>query len=464
MALPDARSSWETKLANPWLQAIICILGFAACLIAFWPGFMSADSIDQYAQAKSGVYQDWHPPLMSLVWSRLLFFSDGPAPMLVLHLGLIWLALWLLARRFSSNPHATWLFPLVGLLPWIVNFEGVIWKDVGLASSWLLAVALIAHKPKQRVLQVAIGLLIFYGIAVRHNAIFGAPPLVFLFLRDGIGLTSSNLRVAVYAVALSLGFVGASSLVNASIGARRLYPVSALMIDDLHNVSVRTGRNFLPATLRVDAELIEKCRDAHMAVVNCYQRKGWVRGDTAVAPGHFRGFVSSDDEYAEVRARWLQTLKREPAVYLKTRLSSFASLMGRDAPYYYWQAGTSKNNLGMTQTPNVLTRALEAGVRVTAMRTPIFMMPYFWTLLGLILVGVAKLRKESDGRPLVLALLTSAVLYTVAYLPITAAADFRYVYWSVVATNVALAILLVGWGRRGAGLFHRRNAHSFNQL
>jgi hypothetical protein len=200
-----------------------------------------------------------------------------------------------------------------------------------------------------------------------------------------------------------------------------------------------------------------------MAVVFCYQRNGWVRGDTATAPGHFRGFVSSDSEYGEVRARWLQTLKREPTVYLKTRLSSFASLMGRDGPYFYWQPGTVKNNLRMTQSPNVLTRALEAGVRFTATRTPIFMTPYFWTLLGLILIGVATLSKESDGRPLVLALLTSAVLYTLAYLPITASADFRYVYWSVVATNVALAILLVGWERRGAGLLHRRNAQSFNQ-
>jgi hypothetical protein len=235
------------------------------------------------------------------------------------------------------------------------------------------------------------------------------------------------------------------------------------MIDDLHNVSVQTGRNLLPATLRVDAALMEKCRDVHMAVVFCYQRKGWVRGDTAVAPGHFRGFVSSEDEYAEVRTRWVQTVKSEPAVYLRTRLSSFASLMGRDAPYFYWQRGTAKNNLGMTETPNVLTRALEAAVRATAIRAPIFMTPYFWTLLGMILVVVATLRKESDGRPLVLALVTSAVLYTLAYLPITAAADFRYVYWSVVATNIAFAILLVGWGRRGNGLPHRRNAHSFKQ-
>jgi len=310
MVLRDARSSWEACLANPWLQGLPCILGFIGCLIAFWPGFMSGDSLDQLAQARNGVYQDWHPPLMSAVWSRLLLFSNGPAPMLVLHVGFIWLALWLLVRRFASNRHAIWVFPLVGLLPWVSNFEGVIWKDVGLASSWLLAVALIAHKPRQRILQIGIAALLFYGIAVRHNAIFGAPPLVFLFLRYGIGLTTGNLRVGVYAVAMSLGFVVAGSLVNASIEARRLYPVTALMIDDIHNVSVQTGRNLFPGMLVIDGKLIEACRTEQMAVVFCYQRNGWVRGDTAVAPGQFRGFVTSDDEYSEIRGRWLQTGSR----------------------------------------------------------------------------------------------------------------------------------------------------------
>ena len=415
---------------------------------------MSEDSLDQYAQATRGVYHDWHPPIMSFVWSRLLLFADGPQPMLVLHAALMWLALGLLARRFSSSPYATWVFFVVGLLPWIANFEGVIWKDVGLAASWLLAAALIGLESKRRILLIAIGAALFYGVAVRYNAIIGAPPLVFLFLRRVVGLRSSNLRVLMYAIALSLGFVAVGSLVTASLGARRVHPVSQVMIDDLHAMSVKTGRNLFPPALGIDATLIEKCHDKRTSLVWCYQGAGWAHGDPADAVGPFRGFLSGD-EYVELCGRWLQTVTREPTVYLRTRLSSFRALMrGSDPPFYYWQPGTTINKLGITQTPNVLTRALEATVRVTARRMPIVLKPYFWTLLALILIVVATRKKESDGRALVLALLSSAVLYTFAYLAISTAADFRLVYWPVVATNVALAILLVGG--RGAGERERR--------
>jgi hypothetical protein len=166
-----------------------------------------------------------------------------------------------------------------------------------------------------------------------------------------------------------------------------------------------------------------------------------------------------------VRARWLETLEREPSVYLRTRLSSFGSLMRlKEPPFFYWQPGTSKNDLGVTQSPNLFTRMLEAGVLVTARRAPILMKPYFWALLAIVLITVAAARKGSDGQPLALALLTSAALYTFAYLPITASADFRYVYWSVMATNVAMAILLVGGSpENSTEPSHRRKAHSFKQ-
>jgi hypothetical protein len=443
MAIPDVRSSSEAKAPTPLEQAPIYLLGFAVCVIAFWPGFLSADSLDQYAQAKLGIYHDWHPPLMSFVWSRLLIFADGPQPMLLLHVGFMWLALWLLATRFAKTWRATLIFFVVGLLPWLANFEGVIWKDVSLATSWLLAIALLSTKSPGRFVTAATGLLLFYGIAVRHNAIFGAPPLIFLFLRYGIGIARTNVRTMVFAIALSLGFAAANAFAIAMIGARHVNPSGQIMIDDLHSMSVRTGTDLFPPSVDVDSTLIGKCRGDQVSIVFCYQRNGWSHGDTAAGFGHFHGFLSSD-EYAALRTQWLVAVARHPTVYARSRLSSFRGLMrGSDPPFLYWQSGTLQNSLGITEAPNVLTRALDRAVHVTATRLPIVMKPYFWTLLALLVLAMA-VKTRSEGQPFVIGLLSSALLYTFAYLPITTAFDFRFAYWPVVATNVAIAIFLVG--------------------
>jgi hypothetical protein len=435
--------------SRKWRAAVLCLVGFGFCAAAFWPGFMSADSVDQFAQATNGAYQDWHPPLMAFVWSRVLFLSRGPAPMLLMHLAFIWLGLWLLAAHLSSSRYAWWALPMVGILPWIVNFEGVIWKDTGLAASWLLAIALMTLRPRRRVVQVGIALLMFYGIGVRHNAIFGAPPMVFLFLRYALGWHRSNSRTAVYALAGCVGFLLVGAAVKSAIGPRRTYPASALMIDDLHNISIRTGQNLLPARLQVTSELIDKCMSERAAVVFCYQRFGWVRGDTTTRPGEFHGFLANDAEYKEVRARWINVLEDHRADYFATRLASFAWFMRiHGEPFFYWQQGTAPNPYGITQNSNLLTRVIARAVQITATRAGFLMKPYFWTVVSLLLGVFVFVRKDLSERPVVLALLSSASLYSLAYLPLTASADFRYVYWSLVATTVAVAMLLTGLDQR----------------
>src|SRR5262245_1727975 len=48
----------------PWLG---CVLAGGLPWAVFSPALMSDDSIDQYEQAVTGRYHDWHPPVMSLV-------------------------------------------------------------------------------------------------------------------------------------------------------------------------------------------------------------------------------------------------------------------------------------------------------------------------------------------------------------------------------------------------------------
>ncbi|UUZ52760.1 hypothetical protein LP419_26560 [Massilia sp. H-1] len=82
---------------------------------------MSPDSFMQFEQARTLRFTDWHPPLMSALWSLLDRFSPGPGPMLLFQLSLLWLGLGLWCWHYRQRPLA-WLLPLIGLLPWVLNF------------------------------------------------------------------------------------------------------------------------------------------------------------------------------------------------------------------------------------------------------------------------------------------------------------------------------------------------------
>lgn len=54
----------------------LCLVGLL--LSAYWPGSMMWDSFEQYRQAVSHKYEDWHPPYygMGLSWSIFLIIRS----------------------------------------------------------------------------------------------------------------------------------------------------------------------------------------------------------------------------------------------------------------------------------------------------------------------------------------------------------------------------------------------------
>jgi len=70
-----------------------------------------------------------------------------------------------------------------------------------------------------------------------------------------------------------------------------------------------------------------------------------------------------------------------------------------------------------------------------------------WLAIGaclLALLASADLGQRPAGREAALALVTSGLLYTCAYLVVGVATDLRYQFWSMVATFTALVISLSG--------------------
>jgi hypothetical protein len=109
-------------------------LAFGVVAIATAPGIYSPDSLNQLLQAQRGVYSDGHPPIMAGLWSLLLRVSGTAETLYWVHLGLLLSAfvMFALAFRRSELHGAVWLLLPTACNPAILNFIGVLWKDVGL--------------------------------------------------------------------------------------------------------------------------------------------------------------------------------------------------------------------------------------------------------------------------------------------------------------------------------------------
>lgn len=420
--------------------AVIALAGLILSRDAFFPGFMSYDSFTQFGQSRSLQFDDWHPPLMSWLWSLLNRVSRGPEGMLHFHLALLWSGLLLWLWEYRARPLA-WLLPLIGLLPWVLNFAGVLWKDAGMAFALLLLAAL-ASGPATRLRMAAAGLLFFYAVNLRYNAMFAAlPVLVLLLLRWWPSLSPLRLigtALGALVLALGLGSIFSYQL----IGAERTRPANFMMVDDLSYLSLKEKRSLLPG---VSLERVQACTLQDISQTRLLARSFCLK--------HTAREGDPDLLKADLRTPWLDAVTRNPFAYLEFRLGAFAFLLRSpaDEPYAIWQGGVEENRMGVIQRRGTATELAERAVARTAEALPFLFKPYWWLCAATLLLAVSTTLADTGTRRSAQALLASSVLYILGYVPITPMADFRYVYWSVIATTLAAVLLVVDWPSAARG-------------
>jgi hypothetical protein len=143
-----------------------------------WPGMLSPDSQTQYAMALSGLYNDHHPPLMSLVWGCLNQIIPGSGMMFLLHLALLYGAIFYLINSVNLSV-SRFIFCLFPLIPQIFFYCNTICKDVGFAFSFLFVASylscLTSGKGRINWHQTIILLIILlYGTSVKFQAQYSA--------------------------------------------------------------------------------------------------------------------------------------------------------------------------------------------------------------------------------------------------------------------------------------------------
>jgi hypothetical protein len=414
-------------------QALIALVGFIVSVRMNYPGLMSNDSVAQYSQALSFAFNDWAPPIMAFIWGLTNDWIPGPLGMLLLFCSLYWGGLLLLSLSIArtAKPVSIGLL-LLGFAPFAIGSVGTIWKDVFHAVITLFAVGLISFAERNGALRrsvsaVAIVLLLIAAMA-RFNALAALPPLLWL----AIGRPRlNNWKIPTGLAVLSLLVLPLSSSLSYSLlRAEHSGVYSSLLIYDLGGITNATGVNVFGQSFAPEEEkqLKSTCYDTI-----AWDSYAWGRCAFVMPALKASGLWASDP----LVQSWIKAIKTYPAAYAKHRLAHWWQLMWH--PQALLIADMQKNPWGFEFHKSSLRRLLE---RVTEnMENWVFYKPGFWLFLAIALIPVAARYGSGRSRDIVIALNLSSILYLVSYLPLGVATDFRYAYWSILATWLSLPFL-----------------------
>lgn len=425
----------KDKIIGNW-PVLLCVLFFCINVFACYPGFVSPDTIDQYQQALTGMYDDWHPPIMALLWHCFMFVQKGTGPMLLFQLALLWTACGVLISCFRN--HAVKLLVVVFCCsPVVQNFAGYIVKDVHMAFAWLLATAMILRAIAQdrklsKVETAAVLALLLYGTWVRINALPGVLPLIYLLVRQQFPFQLEWKRIGLSVATCFSLFLVIVGIQNLVIQPEKTHPENKLFLQDLSGIFVHTNQNVFPAFLYENPDFDTS-----------FIRKNFT---TATFDDIWEKNVFYEDDSAAVLKRgWLTAVKQHFPVYLQNRFDGFLYFLRIKkrpgiALTYYWYFSTP-NDYQFTVRRNRLLDAMENTIKLQA--DFVYMKPWFWLLLNVLLFPLAFLMKGNRMQVPFLALLVSPLFYLLPqFFIFQIDTDFRYFYWNCVACSLAAIMLL----------------------
>ncbi len=418
---------------------MLVIALFALNVVLHYPGTMSNDSINQYAEAISGRYTDWHPPVMAWLWSVLRLAGDGPAPFLLLHLTLYWLGFGLLAdgMRRAHHPRLGLLIALAGAFPPFLYLNAGVVKDVSMVSSWLAGIGLMFWFRAQGrriplLVAVAVAALMLYGTLVRNNALFAVGPLLLYALAPAHWLRS--LRLMAGAIVIAVVAIPLTQQTNRLLfHAQGLDPVHSLFLYDLMGIAVHEH----------DPQLLEP--RATMSATDlkaCYTPYWW---DSLSPWGRCASRVHRPDtSHATIGEglplQWAKTIAEHPRAYAIHRLKHFNSSVLFAVPPKHIRL-TPEYQTGDPAFPP-MEIVTERDIKFDLLRKNPFIWPVTWLVWGAFLLAFLARQPATHSVLLARALIVSALGYSLAYLVVGVATDMRYHYWTLIAMLVATLLAM----------------------
>jgi len=425
---------WSAVLAEDASRSRLLRIGvvvWSAALFAIYqPGLMSADSLDQYGQGLQGVYNDIHPPLGS--WLLGLSGKLMGSPMLVLGAQLLALAACMAALvRSPDKNKGRWGIVVMALFlftPTTWALAVILWKDVMTATVLLGAVAALHYR------RPAIALvLLMAGVAFRHNALIAAVPLAIPTIGQLCPKQWGWFRKSQALAVVVVGLVMAPSVVSRALNSNRAWAAGQLLVFDLAGVYTKKPElvsNSLLARETSSGEIARLYSPLHV-----WPLFGGAEGARPIS------FSSLHERRPELIAEWGRVIREHPRAWMQHRLASFVNLVGATSSHVFYPF-----HLDIDPNPFQLRVSSEGWLFQTLHRikmsvaNSLFFRGWAWTLLlgGLTLVALRTVRQK----PIAFYTAVSGLGYVTSYLFIGIGGDFRFIYWSVIATFATVALLI----------------------
>jgi hypothetical protein len=364
---------------------------------------------------------------MTALWGVLDPIAPGAASMFLFIAALYWLGFAVLGLALARK--SVWLGPatlLLALAPPAFVFVGIIWRDVLLAASWLLAAALAyavtGRRDRWRLAAQALALaLLAFGFLMRPNALFAAPILAaYVIWPDRFDLR----RAAIFYVPATVVFALLVPLVYyVLLNARHENVLHAIFVFDLGGITHFTKTNQFPVTWSPDENAL--------LTSDCYRPTDWDIYWTRQPCLFVMKKLEAEKVFGTptLLQAWLRALSSHPLAYLEHRGAvTWNFLFGRTLTMWTvdiahpdqivfadnpWFMGLKSINDRLAPTP-----AFRAGT---------------WLILCALWSALAWRRRAAPSGAFLIGACGSAVVYLLTFLPVGVAGDFRYALWAVLA-------------------------------
>lgn len=317
------------------LPAFFVLLPVVLTALVFWPGHMSADTLEQASEAATKHFTNSHSGILAAMWSVVWPLGVGPGWLFTGQLLCCAVGTFLVLRATLRPLAAGIATSLILLSPPVFGSLALLGRDMWFVAFIMLAFGFLVRAaqrewPARRWWLIASVVASWFALASRQNAAtvvvivgIGITALTLSELRPrwvaSRSLVKRGLAWLVGGVVLTVALMATQTGLSAAIGIQNVHPEWALFVDDLAALSQREHRDLLPTSVMPAKDF--------PAVERGFTMDGGVQS-IAWYPGAPISPPLTDKQVTALRKSWLHLVAHHPGDYLGERWTLFMRQIG----------------------------------------------------------------------------------------------------------------------------------------